>query len=156
MALRSNMAAWSGCFTHRDIIYKTEDKNQSIYFVYPPVTKHTHSGTKGQFFNHMNVKLCNCNRPLPLLSVLYNDNRWLYCRGGWGEEIKGGLENTGGPWCHVDALFQSCPPGWERLAELASLVHQFPLPQESHVQHTHDKQHVWFWQKWKLKNKNKG
>lgn len=57
MASRSNMAAWSGCVTHRDIIYKTEDKNQSNYFVYPPVTKHTYSGTKGQFFNHEHTAL---------------------------------------------------------------------------------------------------
>lgn len=76
MASRSNMAAWSGCGTHRDIIYKTEDKNQSNYFVYPPVTKHTYSGTKGQFFNHMNIQLWNCNRPLPLLSLV-QWNRWL-------------------------------------------------------------------------------
>lgn len=50
-------------------------------------------------------------------------------------------------WMH----FQSCPLGCGRLAELASFVCQFPLPQESHVQHTLDKQHVWFWQK--IKNK---
>lgn len=73
VALRSNMAASSGCGIHGDLIYKTEDKNQSIYFVYPPVTKHTYSGTKGQFFNHMNIQLRNCKRPLPLLSVLYNE-----------------------------------------------------------------------------------
>lgn len=47
--------------------------------------------------------------------------------------------------------FQSCPPGRERLAELASFVRQFPLPQESHVQHTRDKQHVWFRQEIKAK-----
>lgn len=50
--------------------------------------------------------------------------------------------------------FQSCPPGCEWLAELASFVRQFPLPQESHVQHTRDKQHVWFWQKRKRKKDN--
>lgn len=51
--------------------------------------------------------------------------------------------------------FQSCPPGRERLAELASFVRQFPLPQESHVQHTRDKQHVWFRQKITTKKKKK-
>lgn len=51
--------------------------------------------------------------------------------------------------------FQSCPPGRERLAELASFVRQFPLPQESHVQHTRDKQHVWFRQEIKAKKEKR-
>lgn len=38
--------------------------------------------------------------------------------------------------------FQSC-----QLSEMASLIHQFPLLPKSHVRHTRDKQHVWFWQK---------
>lgn len=102
MALRSNMAAWSGCGIHRDIIYKTGgQKNQSNYFVYPPGTKHTYSGTKGQFFNHMNVQLCNCNRPPPLLSVFYNEIDDY--RGGWKRKRRGG-KKTGGQCCHVDAL----------------------------------------------------
>lgn len=37
-------------------------------------------------------------------------------------------------WMH----FQSCPPGRERLAELASFVRQFPLPQESHTYSIHE------------------
>lgn len=73
MASRSNMAAWSGCGIHRDIIYETEERDQSNHFVYPPVTKHTYSGTKGQFFNHMNIQLCHCSRSLPLLSVLHDE-----------------------------------------------------------------------------------
>lgn len=52
----------------------------------------------------MNAHLCNCTRPLSLLSVIYNeidDNR-----GGWKEknnEYKRTGEN-GGRCCHVDAL----------------------------------------------------
>lgn len=129
MASRSNMAAWSGCGIHRDIIYKTEDKNQSNNFVYPPVTKHTYSGTKGQFFNHTNEQLCSCDRPLPLSSVLY-DEIGDY-RGGWGvggrknkEERRKRAVDDVVMWMRS----QSCPPRRERLAELASFVRQFPLP----------------------------
>lgn len=147
MASRSNMAAWSGCVTHRDIIYKTEGKYQSVYFVNPPVTKHTYSGTKGQFFNHNNVQLCRCNRPLPLLSVLYNDIDDY--RGGWK---KRGAVDDDVTWMR----FQSCPPGREEFSRAGVfLFHQFPLPQKSHVQHTRDKQHVWFRQKIKRKKEKK-
>lgn len=55
MALRSNMAAWSGCVTC--IIYEEEDKNPNIY---SPVTEHTMK-LKARFSNQMNTQLWTCN-----------------------------------------------------------------------------------------------
>lgn len=92
----------------------------------------------------MDAQLCQCTRPLSLLSVIYNEIDDY--RGGWkkGEVKKVNVVVT-------LMRFQSCLPERERLAELASFVRQFPLPQKSHVQHTRDKQHVWFQQKTKAK-----
>lgn len=141
MASRSNMAARSGCVTHRDIIYKTEGKYQSVYLVYPPVTKHTYSGTKKANFSTTLMYRFVTATGLCHSWVLYNDIDD-YRRGLERKEKK--KNRSCGRWRHVDAL-SVMPSRWrEELAELASLIHQFPLPQESHVQHTWDKQHVWF------------
>lgn len=145
MASRSNMAARSGCVTHRDIIYKTEGKYQSVYFVYPPVTKHTYSGTKRPIFQPRNVQICNCNRPLPLLSLI-QWYRWLQRRAGtkkYQNKTKQ-KKRERRTMTSCGCAFSHAQSGREELTELASLIHQFPLPQESHVQHTWDKQHVWF------------
>lgn len=90
-----------------------------------------YSGTKGQFFNHMNAQLCNCNRPLPLLSVLYNEIDDY--RGGWKKNT-GEVENTGGRCCRVDAL--SVMPAWvcERLARAGIFCSSVSSP--SGVAHT--------------------
>lgn len=58
------------------------------------------------------------------------------------------IEEAGGEGAVDDEVtwmrFQSCQPERKELSELASLTHQFPLLPKSHVQHTRDKQHVWF------------
>lgn len=122
---------------------------------------HTYSDTQGQFVNHMNVQFCNCKRPLPLLSVLYDDTDDY--RGGSLKKKEKKREEKKKAAVSDDVMwmrFKSCPPGSKELAELAlffsfCFVHQFPLLQESHVQYTRDKQHVWFRQKTERKTNEK-
>ena len=137
MALRSNMAAWPGCGIHRDIIYKTGgQKTKATTLFIHLVPKHTYSGTKGQFFNHMNVQLCNCNRPPPLLSVFYNEIDDY--RGGWKRKRRGG-KKTGGQCCHVDAL--SVMPAEARAVSRAGIfcssVSALSLSLKSHTYSIH-------------------
>lgn len=149
MASRSNMAARSGCGVHADVSYKTEDKQQSNY-LFIHLLPHTHTHTvelKASFettWMHSFVTAPGPRRSL----VSYTVKRTTTEEAG---EETGEVENKNTAWMR----FQSRHPGRERLAELSSFVRQFPLPQKSHVQHTRDKQHVWFRLKIKAKKKKK-
>lgn len=118
MASRSNMAAWSGCGIHTDIIYK-KPKATTLFIHLLPNT-HTVE-LKANFSTTWTYSFCNCNRPLPLLSVLYNEIDDY--RGGWTkkkQKKQGEVEKTGGRWCcHVDAL--SVMPAWARAVSRAGI-----------------------------------
>lgn len=115
---------------------KREDKKTKATTLFIHLVPNTHTvELKANFFNHMNVQLCNCNRPLPLLSVFYNEIDDY--RGGWKRKRRGGkrLVDSVVMWMR----FQSCSPGREQLAEPASFLCQFPLSRslKSHTYSIH-------------------
>lgn len=123
-----------GCLVRLWHPHKTEDeKNPKQLLVYPTVTKHARTRTvelKAFFFfsNHMDAQLLRQDSSPITLQCHWQINIWFKRR----LEINGEVAKTG-----CDA---GCAQGRRRISLSVS-------SRELHVQHTWDKQHVWFWQK---------